>query len=297
MRFTIQQASRKGGRRTNQDRLAYSYSKESLLMVLADGMGGHLHGEVAAQIVVQMLVEGFRSQAQPLLPDPDAFLVGTVKQSHAAILDYAERHRLLEIPCTTCVACVIQQGRAVWGHAGDSRLYHFRDAALLSRTLDHSRVQQLLNQKKITAAQAAVHPERNKIYNCVGGALPPSFELARGVTLKGGDKLLLCSDGLWGQLNEREIATVLNAFPLTQAVGELLDHAELRAGTGSDNLSAVALAWEGDASEHTVCTTGMMAGTVESRTSDFDPKGDAVSDDDIERAIAEIQAAIKKYSK
>ena len=80
MKFTIYQASRQGGRKNNQDRVAYSYSREALLMVVADGMGGHLHGEIAAHIAVQTLTEQFQKQAKPRLTDPAAFLAETVKR-------------------------------------------------------------------------------------------------------------------------------------------------------------------------------------------------------------------------
>ena len=74
MKFTIYQESRPGRRPTNEDRIAYSYSRDSLLMVVADGMGGHLHGEVAAQIAAQYITEAFQREAHPLLKDPFLFL-------------------------------------------------------------------------------------------------------------------------------------------------------------------------------------------------------------------------------
>ncbi|MDP2056966.1 MAG: protein phosphatase 2C domain-containing protein, partial [Thiobacillus sp.] len=84
MKFTIYQASRQGGRKNNQDRVAYSYSREALLMVVADGMGGHMHGEIAAQIAVQTLTDQFQKMAKPRLADPMAFLSDATTRAHYA---------------------------------------------------------------------------------------------------------------------------------------------------------------------------------------------------------------------
>jgi serine/threonine protein phosphatase PrpC len=304
MKFSIYQSSRQGGRKYNQDRLAYSYSKESLLMVLADGMGGHLHGEIAAQITVQMLAESFQKQARPLISDPFNFLERVMHNVHEAIGDYALEHALLETPRTTCVACVIQQGTAFWAHVGDSRLYLFRGEKLLARTRDHSKVQQLFEQGQISEAQMTTHPERNKIYSCLGGIIPPEVEISPRVKLEKGDTLMMCSDGLWGQLSINEVASILGAYPLNQALPELLDHAEFRGGQDGDNLSVVAMTW-GDTQRAAVETTTTMTMPLDAFTTQLDQfdvernvKGEPnVTDEDIERAIGEINQAIKKYIK
>ncbi|MFP5409021.1 MAG: PP2C family protein-serine/threonine phosphatase, partial [Gammaproteobacteria bacterium] len=95
MKFTIYQASRQGGRKNNQDRVAYSYSREALLMVVADGMGGHMHGELAAQIAVQTLTDQFQKHAKPRLADPLMFLTDAGARAHYAINDYAVEQDLL----------------------------------------------------------------------------------------------------------------------------------------------------------------------------------------------------------
>ena len=135
MKFTIYQESRVGKRRNNQDRLAHCYSREALLMVVADGMGGHLHGEVAAQIAVQYLTEAFQREAKPRLADPFMFLAGGLQNAHQAVQDYALAKHLPEpeSPRTTCVACVVQDSIAYWAHAGDSRLYVLRDGRVLTQ--------------------------------------------------------------------------------------------------------------------------------------------------------------------
>jgi serine/threonine protein phosphatase PrpC len=302
MKFSIYQSSRQGGRKYNQDRVAYSYSKDALLMVLADGMGGHLHGEVAAQITVQMVAETFQKQAHPTLKNPFAFLSDSLFAAHHAIGDYAAEHDLLETPRTTCVACVVQNDEAYWAHVGDSRLYIFRGPKLIARTLDHSRVRQLFEEGKITEDEMVTHPERNKIYNCLGGILPPDIELSKKTPVFEGDTFLLCTDGLWGVLTQNEIASILNAYPINQAVPELLDHAEFRGGEDGDNLSAIGVTWGGGvrpAMAEPVSTATMPIDTFTTQIESFDAarEGGSVTEEEIERAIAEIQSAIKKYTK
>ena len=306
MKFAIFQQSRQGGRKYNQDRVAYSYSKDAVLMVVADGMGGHFHGEVAAQITVQMITEMFQEHAQPLLRDPHRFLAAAMNSGHQAIMDYTHKHKLIESPRTTCVAAIVQHGHAYWAHVGDSRLYMFRGMRMITRTKDHSKVQQLFDDGRITAEEMHTHPERNKIYNCLGGFLPPDVDLGKRIPIRDGDTLMLCTDGVWSVLSEAEIASIIDTYNITRVIPELLDHAEFRGGEDGDNLSAVGMTWgepqQRGLHHETVSTAGMPLDDVTTRLDPFSVASDPnarqpVSEDDIERAIAEIQNAIKKYSK
>ena len=209
MRFTIYQESRPGKRPNNEDRLAHCYSRDALMMVIADGMGGHYYGEIAAQIAVQGLTEAFQREANPKIHDPFSFLNRAMLNAHRAILDFTEVHKLDDSPRTTCVACLIQDNIAYWAHAGDSRLYVIRGGKVLTRTRDHSRVQLLIDQGIITEAQAAFHPDRNKVYSCLGGRQDPDIELSRKTPLEAGDVLALCTDGLWG-LYQDDLLAIAN---------------------------------------------------------------------------------------
>ncbi|MEI2740174.1 MAG: protein kinase [Chitinophagaceae bacterium] len=158
MKFTIYQESRTGKRANNEDRLAYCYSREALLMVVADGMGGHYYGEVAAQIAVQTLTEAFPNESRPRLRDPFMFLQKGMLNAHRGILDFAGKHHLLDSPRTTCVACIVQNNVAYWAHSGDSRLYLLRNGKALAQTRDHSRVRLLVDQGVISEEQMTVAP-------------------------------------------------------------------------------------------------------------------------------------------
>src|SRR5512133_2496521 len=116
MQFSIYQESRRGARKSNQDRIAYCYSRDALLMLVADGMGGHLHGELAAEMAMQSVAAAFKREAKPGLPDPRAFLHQAITDAHRAIVEHAAQVKLAEVPRTTCVACVVQEGAACWAH-------------------------------------------------------------------------------------------------------------------------------------------------------------------------------------
>ena len=289
----------------NQDRVAHSYSRDSLIMVAADGMGGHAGGEIAAQIAVRILIERFQNEAKPILRNPLLFLHDTMMRAHQALGHYAEQFSLIETPRTTCVACVLQEDRAHWAHVGDSRLYLFRRAQVIAQTKDHSKVQYLLDQGAIQPEQAAKHPDRNKIFSCLGGFADPAIDVSGRVPIRSGDIMLLCTDGVWSEFNGTELARGLTYMPLLSAAPLLLDEAERRAQSESDNLSLVAMRWgaedgredmlpsrssdtlsEGEFSTQMDRNLTLTAAKVNNRD---------LTDDEIERAIAEIQSTIKRY--
>jgi len=243
MDFAISQLTRIGARETNEDRAAYVRSRESLLLVLADGMGGHAYGEVAAEIAVRTLAKSFQREAQPRLERPGAFLEETLMAAHLAIVEQALADRLEEIPGTTCVACVVQEGQAWWGHAGDSRLYHLRDGRVLARTRDQTLTRQMADLAGLSEEEEAALAGRNILYSCIGGYGSPELDLAAPVTLAGGDVLLLCSDGLWGPFSDHEVGAVLATASLAQALAQFAAEAEVRNGYLCDNITAIALAW------------------------------------------------------
>src|SRR5229473_1103452 len=276
MRFSIFQESRKGGREANEDRTSYAYTRDSLLMVVADGMGGHLHGEVASQIAAQLLTD-----------------------AHFALGDYAKARNLVESPRTTCVACVVQDSTAFWAHVGDSRLYHIREGRIQAQTRDHSRVQMLVDQGRVREEAVAAHPDRNKIFNCIGAVALPQVELSRPTLLREDDTLILCTDGWWGPLAGKLITRALLKSDLMKAIPALLDLAEVRGGADSDNLSVVAMTWaetRRGALAGEVSTQTLVLDGVSTQLGDFSKADNSdLTDEEIERAIDEIRAAIRKH--
>jgi serine/threonine protein phosphatase PrpC len=300
MRFTIFQDSKVGDRKGNEDRVGYTYSRDVLLMVIADGMGGHLQGEVAAEIAVTEITRRFQQEARNKLKKPFDFLVSAIQSAHRAIVSHAVEENLLECPRTTCVACVVQNGYAFWAHAGDSRLYLFRRGQLVAATQDHSKVQQMIDAGQITVEQAGRHPDRNKIFSCLGGVVPPQIDIGREARLETGDTIMLSTDGFWAQIPPTILGNMLTKQTVTALMPGLLTEAHRRAQGESDNLTVVAMTWENQDDDRVADTTSLDEeefATSTNTTENLDRPGgpvEDVTDDDIERAIAEIQNAIKK---
>ena len=251
MKFAVYQASRIGGRKYNQDRVAHAYSDKALLLVLADGMGGHQHGEVAAQIAINTFMQAFTQAAQPRVPEPQEFLREIMQRAHEAIIHYARARQLGGNPGTTCVAALVQDGQVCWAHAGDSRCYLLRGGKVVAVTHDHSAVQQLADWGVIQPEEMRTHPDRNKITNCLGGVEGMfHVELAPAMPLHPDDVILLCSDGLWGPLDDAEMADGFSVAPVAAVLEQLLEKALLHGGAQADNATAVVARWGDAADEH-----------------------------------------------
>ena len=298
MRFTIFQDSRTGDRKGNEDRVGYSYSRDVLLMTIADGMGGHIDGEVAAEIAVTEVTRRFQQEARNKLKKPFDFLVSAIQSAHRSIVSHAVEHNLLECPRTTVVSCIVQNGSAYWAHAGDSRLYVLRRGELVAQTQDHSRVQMMIDAGEITPAMAARHPERNKIFSCLGGVVPPQIASGREFPLEIGDTILLSTDGFWAQIPGNILGNMLRKQSLVDLLPGLLTEAHRRAKGESDNLSVVAMTWESQDDAHVADTQSMdtefTSSTNTTESLESKEPVDDVTDEDIERAINEIQDAIRK---
>ena len=242
--MNIVQASRVGGRERNEDRVGHWSAANATLLAVADGLGGHAHGDVAAQIAMDILGAAFEAQARPKLADPSRFLVQAIDTAHAAILREAQLRDYPDSPRTVIATCVVQDGHAYWTHVGDCRFYLVRKGRIVLRSRDHTVVQRLLDEGRIREEAMATHPHRNRLLQCLGGIKQPQPDWQGGVRLAQDDILLLCSDGLWGPLTPRQLLHPLLAKPLGEAIPELVDLAERCAGADSDNISVVAMTWD-----------------------------------------------------
>jgi len=300
MKFSVYQRSEQGGRKQNEDRMGYTYTRSAALFVVADGMGGHAHGELAAQIALETFTEYFKQQAHPSLVDPREFLSKALLLAHHQILRFSNEHGMADSPRTTLVALVIQNGEANWVHCGDSRLYWLRDMQLVKRTVDHSYVEQKPQGANVTAEMLARIANRNVLFTCLGSPTKPIFEVSPSVALDHGDKFLLCSDGLWSTIREQEMVEVMCASQVVQSVPSLIDMALHNGGRHSDNVTAIGLEWEGiklkksPQNEVVTDTLGheVFASTVQNHLVDIDHL--EAKDLDIERSLKEINEAIQK---
>ncbi len=292
MKFSIFQVSRKGGRLKNEDRMGYCYTRESGLFVLADGMGGHPEGEVAAQLALQTISALYQREARPLVKDVKNFLTASVMAAHTQIMKYAGNKAMLDTPRTTVVAAVVQGTTASWIHCGDSRLYVVRDGELLVRTRDHSQAErppQHLGPDMIN---------RNLLLTCLGSPTVPVFDVSAPLTLQQGDRIMLCSDGLWGVLDDAQIVRALSTRRVSDSVPDLAEMALRKGGSQSDNVTLIALEWETPAApdDRSISTDDISDDVFASTIQAGIPVDeiDDLDDDAIERSIAEINEAIRR---
>ena len=235
-----------GARENNQDRIGAEITDAAALLIACDGMGGHAEGERAAEIARQVISQRFRATTQPLL-DPLGFLHLSLGAAHQQVVRHGADIPLEHRPRATVALCLVQRGSAYWAHIGDSRAYHMRRGQVIARTRDHSHVELLVREGVIEAGQAQSHPMRNFVESCLGGeALLPEMDVSSRHSLEPGDVLLVCTDGLWGHLDDAIIAGAF-AQPDT-ALGEALATLSARAvaagGATADNTSAVVLRFQ-----------------------------------------------------
>ena len=293
MNYALAHETRIGTRRINQDRIGHWSTSECMLMAVADGLGGHPRGEVAAELAVGLLGAAFEREAQPRLADPGDFLNRAIAAGHAAILRDAAKRGLADTPRTVLVACIVQDGHAYWTHVGDSRLYLIRQGRIVHRTRDHTVVQELVDTGRIREEASFTHPERNRLLQCLGGYTTPQPAPLARERLAEHDIVLLCSDGFWNPLTQRQLLHSLMARSLEAAIPELVELAQLRAGLDCDNISVVALRW---AEPQIPATAPEPEHTLVQDFTATDVDYRRVSDEDIERAIAELKEALRKSS-
>ena len=279
--YALGHASLIGDRHKNQDRWVTAENDGVLLLALADGMGGHPRGEAAAQIMVDNCQRMLELATKPI-SDPQRFLTDLMEITHQEISDFGRVQEPPIEPRTTAVIVLIQGDKAYWAHAGDSRFYLFRDYRVLTRTLDHSFVERLRRQGVISDRQTENHPQRNYVTRCLGGSGSLPDTPGGEQRLCGGDVLLLCSDGLWGNVDENLMADALfSEMGMPKAAQTLAEEAAQTAFPHSDNVTVVTCRMTGDRPD-------LRHGEQQSMRK---PK----ERDELNLAIAELQNAINSF--
>jgi serine/threonine protein phosphatase PrpC len=285
MRYEIGQVNRLGNRSSNQDRFMAIESDEGVLLVLGDGMGGQAHGEVAAQLLVDTATRRYLEAVRPI-KQPKAFLDSVIQEAHQTIIEFGQRQSPPTASGTTGVLCLVQEGQAVWAHVGDSRLYVFQRGVSLYRTTDHSYVEHLYQQGAISRWEQDTHPKRNQITQCLGcRAAAPESSISNAVNLRENDIVLLCSDGLWGPLDDAQMGTMMrDGEPLDDLLNEMAERSEHLSYPHSDNISGLALRF--------ISNEVLEAAPAGAATPAQSDKAD-----ELENAIAKIEAVIREYEK
>lgn len=217
-----------------------SLAQPIVLLAVADGMGGLGHGQEASQLAIQALIEHIEDTISSTRNTPDDLLSLLLEGVYAANqLVYTRNQQQSLTMGTTMTAALISKTTAYIAHVGDSRLYGYRKSSgLIQMTRDHSLVAMLVEAKILAPDSIYTHPKRNQIYRSLG--TQPTMDVDTfAISLTAGDILLLCSDGLWEMVRDREISAILTApLPGPADTARALINAALDAG-GDDNVSAI----------------------------------------------------------
>jgi serine/threonine protein phosphatase PrpC len=231
-------------RQNNEDSFGYwepeddqQFLRKGRLAVVADGMGGYEGGQEASRLAVETLVQVYRDYGGD---DPQAALVEALQTAHEQIREYSFDHPELRGMGTTCTAAAIVQDALYYVHVGDTRLYLIRDGQITRVTRDHSYVGRLVESGMISPEEAENHPQRN-ILTAALGTNPDLIMDSPGQPepLRPEDVLLICSDGLWGQVRDSEILDAVENKSAEQTGRKLIELARERGGP--DNITVEVL--------------------------------------------------------
>jgi serine/threonine protein phosphatase PrpC len=247
LRIETANTSQLGERETNQDRVGIFEADGCVLAVVLDGMGGHADGEQAAITGMAAMERAFHASPRPVI-DPMGFLRLALQDAHDAIVALGNTLPLFARPRATCAACLLQDGEACWAHVGDSRIYLLRGDQVVVRTRDHSHVELLRREGLISEEDMLTHPMRNYVEYCLGGEPQyPGMDVSTVHALEDGDRILLCSDGLWGGLSETRVASVgaAGSPPLQEQLETVAREAVAACSPYADNTTAAVVRFVG----------------------------------------------------
>lgn len=296
MRYDTGQANRLGNRSSNQDRCSIIEREDSVLLIVADGMGGHEGGELAAQEMVNSLTMAFNSEPAQI-KNPRKFLRNIIFDAHQAISKLGINRKPPIYPRTTGVVCLLQNGMACWAHVGDSRLYLIRNNEILSRTIDHTYIEELHQNDVITEDEMLTHPMRNYVTQCLGGPnTSTKIAISEETPIKFDDILLLCSDGLWNAIDMNNLIKLLKGDTLDKAVNLMAESAEKASYPKSDNISVVALRLLPDAEIDAFGPDSLFLDPADEPTKKHTkPAKPKRFKDKLNNAIDDIHQAMKEY--
>ncbi len=231
-------------RENNEDLFSYwepkgeaEFRRKGRLVIVADGMGGYEGGQEASRIAVETVVKTYSASRDG---DPRSLLIAGFQAAHRRIQEHAGEHPVLQGMGTTCTAAVLLDHSLYYAHIGDSRLYLARESKIHRISRDQSYVGRLLEQGIISPEEAGSHPQRHILTSALGAGndvLPESPE--EPMELEKDDVLILCTDGLWGQVSEDEILEAVTAKKPAEACRALIETAKEHGGPDNITLQVV----------------------------------------------------------
>ena len=232
--------SEKGTREINEDSISIAKRDDSYCFTLCDGLGGHHSGDVASSTVTEVFSELFQSTQMSV----DEFFATAYTQSNYIINELQNNEDKADGMKTTVASFVISDNECVWSHIGDSRVYYFDKWKLKARTLDHSVPQLLVKNGEIDEKEIRFHPDRNRLLKVIGGEKNcPKYDVSDAVRIDDFYAFLICSDGFWEFINERQMQMCLLMSKCPEQWLKLMEKKVLKAGKDKamDNYSAIAV--------------------------------------------------------
>lgn len=232
MSYSVAQQSNQGGRDYNEDSIAVFERDDSILLVVADGLGGHAGGDLASQTLIEAVSESFKKATDAQLGNAENFLSLSINYAHHMIHRRAvSRGFTVDSPKSTCVICLIHDGVAQWAHSGDSRLYVMQKREIIIATEDH------------VSMKPGRSANNGPINRCVGGLELPRPDISEPYELEEGDTLMLASDGAWHSFVPDDLKEYVDPQHPSLGLDSLLQKLEHRNKAPSDNLSMILLFW------------------------------------------------------
>jgi serine/threonine protein phosphatase PrpC len=239
MNLSIHILSRTGGRDENQDSFGSCQTPHGYLAVVCDGMGGARGGSTASRLAVETILE---SVSNTTLSHAGQILAEAITKANGMIYQTGRTHPNLQGMGTTVVALLIDEYKATAAHVGDSRIYQVRGNKKIFRTFDHSMVFELVRRGRISEEQARLSAESNVILRALGTKPEVEVEINDDIAYLKGDRFLLCSDGIWGAVDEKEVLRLIRSDKSPQKTAEIIvetiDKLGIKNGGGHDNLTA-----------------------------------------------------------
>ena len=240
MQLTYYKLSDKGKRRNNEDYVGSYELNNEYCFAVADGLGGHERGEVASKLVVETVGEVFAQENGY----SEYFLREAFELAQQNLLDKQQKEDAYDELKTTLTLVVIGKESIGWGHVGDSRIYRFGNKKLITQTKDHSVPQMLVKMGEITEKEIRNHPDRSRLLKVMGVDWDrPKYEIVEDVPIVCGDSYLMCSDGFWELIEEKQMLNCLKKSKTPQEWIELMQEIVLENGKerNMDNYSAIAI--------------------------------------------------------
>lgn len=238
--FKLVADKHQGDRDEQQDAYFIANSRDGrrVLCVVADGMGGHRGGRKASACVVTAAKMIWQQTVEGAEQEPPHLLNAIVQQAYKMMLAYEEEQGIS--PRSTCVMLLISDHHAYYCHLGDSRLYHFRQQKLLTRTKDHSVVQMLVDMDTISEEEMGTHEEQGHLLKWLGGKESPPEATFHSAAIEAGDQFLLCSDGIWEYVSTSDME---NAWQSSRTQLQIAKHfiqqARQKSNGKGDNIALI----------------------------------------------------------